>query len=168
MDKFGFTVNSKGYKVLPPHIRLIQGDGINEHSLPIIINNMIAKGFSIYNIAFGMGGGLLQAWNRDTLKYAMKASARRDTNGVWHDVFKDPISDHGKVSKKGRLGLVFECGVGSCGYHTVPKEVADKKGNILRTVYINGVLLAQETFEDIRERAVLLESEYTDEIVERY
>lgn len=168
MDKFGFTVNSKGYKVLPPHIRLIQGDGINEHSLPIIINNMIAKGFSIDNIAFGMGGGLLQAWNRDTLKYAMKASARCDINGVWHDVFKDPISDHGKVSKKGRLGLVFECGVGSCGYHTVPKDVADKKGNLLRTVYTNGVLLVEDTFENIRERAALLESEYTDEIVERY
>lgn len=168
MDKFGFTVNSKGYKVLPPHIRLIQGDGINEHSLPIIINNMISKGFSIDNIAFGMGGGLLQAWNRDTLKYAMKASARCDINGVWHDVFKDPISDHGKVSKKGRLGLVFECGVGSCGYHTVPKEVAGKKGNILRTVYTNGVLLVEDTFENIRERAALLESEYSDEIVERY
>jgi nicotinamide phosphoribosyltransferase len=168
MYKFGFTVNSKGYKVLPPHIRLIQGDGINEHSLPIIINNMISKGFSIDNIAFGMGGGLLQAWNRDTLKYAMKASARCDTNGVWHDVFKDPISDHGKVSKKGRLGLIFECGVGSCGYHTVPKDVADKKGNLLRTVYSNGVLLVEDTFENIRERAALLESEYTDEIVERY
>lgn len=168
MYKFGFTVNSKGYKVLPPHIRLIQGDGINEHSLPIIINNMISKGFSIDNIAFGMGGGLLQAWNRDTLKYAMKASARCDTNGVWHDVFKDPISDHGKVSKKGRLGLVFECGVGSCGYHTVPKDVADKKGNLLRTVYSNGVLLIEDTFESIRDRAALLESEYTDEIVERY
>jgi nicotinamide phosphoribosyltransferase len=168
MDKFGFTVNSKGFKVLPPYIRLIQGDGINESSLPRIIDNMIAKGFSIDNIAFGMGGGLLQAWNRDTLKYAMKASARCDTNGVWHDVFKDPISDHGKLSKKGRLGLVLDGGIGGVTLHTVPKDIADKRGNVLRKVYLNGELLIEDTFGQIRERATLKESEYVFTIVERY
>lgn len=168
MDKFGFTVNSKGYKVLPPYIRLIQGDGINEHSLPKIINNMIAKGFSIDNIAFGMGGGLLQAWNRDSLKYAMKASARRDTNGVWHDVFKDPISDHGKLSKKGRLGLVLEHGLGSTNIRTLPKDIADQKGNLLRPVFRNGELLVDDTFAAIRERAAMKENEYVNEIPDRF
>jgi nicotinamide phosphoribosyltransferase len=168
MDRFGYTVNSKGFKVLPPYIRLIQGDGINEKSLPKILENMIEAGYSIDNIAFGMGGGLLQAWNRDTLKYAMKASARQDANGVWHDVFKDPISDRGKVSKKGRLGLVFECGIGSCGYRTLPKDIADQKGNVLRTVYRNGELLVEDTFETIRKRAELKVEEYTHDVVERY
>lgn len=168
MDRFGYTVNSKGFKVLPPYIRLIQGDGINEKSLPKILENMIEAGYSIDNIAFGMGGGLLQAWNRDTLKYAMKASARQDANGVWHDVFKDPISDRGKVSKKGRLGLVFECGIGSCGYRTLPKDIADQKGNVLRTVYRNGELLIEDTFETIRKRAELKVEEYTHDVVERY
>jgi nicotinamide phosphoribosyltransferase len=168
MEKFGFTINSKGYKVLPSYVRVIQGDGINETSLPIIIKNMINKGFSIDNIAFGMGGGLLQAWNRDTLKYAMKASARRDTNGIWHDVFKDPISDRGKMSKRGRLGLVYECGLGSCGYHTVPEDVADKKGNVLRPVYRNGAVLIEDTFEVIRSRSKLVEHEYIDNITDRY
>lgn len=168
MDRFGYTVNSKGFKVLPPYIRLIQGDGINEKSLPKILENMIEAGYSIDNIAFGMGGGLLQAWNRDSLKYAMKASARQDANGVWHDVFKDPISDRGKVSKKGRLGLVFECGIGSCGYRTLPKDIADQKGNVLRTVYRNGELLVEDTFETIRKRAELKVEEYTRDVVERY
>lgn len=168
MEEFGYTVNSKGYKVLPSCVRVIQGDGINEHSLPQIIENMIAAGLSIDNIAFGMGGGLLQAWNRDTLKYAMKASARCDTDGVWHDVFKDPITDHGKLSKKGQLGLVFQCGVGSCGYQTVSKEIADKKGNLLRKVYRNGVLLVDEDFETVRGRAALKEEEYVPQTVERY
>ena len=168
MDKFGYTVNSKGFKVLPPYIRLIQGDGINENSLPKIIDNMIAKGFSIDNIAFGMGGGLLQAWNRDTLKYAMKASARLDTNGVWHDVFKDPISDHGKLSKKGRLGLILGAGLGTSTIMTVPKNVADQKGNLLRKVYRNGELLIDETFATIRERAAVKENEYVHEILDRY
>lgn len=168
MERFGYTLNSKGYKVLPPYIRLIQGDGINETSLPKILDNMIAAGLSIDNIAFGMGGGLLQAWNRDTLKYAMKASARCDTAGVWHDVFKDPISDRGKVSKKGRLGLVYECGLGSCGFRTVPKNIADKKGNLLRTVYRNGKLLVEDTFETVRDRAAMQEKEYKTQELERF
>jgi len=168
MDKFGFTVNSKGFKVLPPYIRLIQGDGINEASLPRIIDNMIAKGFSIDNIAFGMGGGLLQAWNRDTLKYAMKASARRDTDGVWHDVFKDPISDHGKLSKKGRLGLIEAGGIGPARIITVPKHVADKGTNLLRKVYLNGELLVEDTFANIRARAAMKEDEYVVKAIDRF
>jgi nicotinamide phosphoribosyltransferase len=168
MDKFGFTVNSKGFKVLPPYIRLIQGDGINEHSLPRIIDNMIAKRFSIDNIAFGMGGGLLQAWNRDTLKYAMKASARLDTAGVWHDVFKDPISDHGKLSKKGRLGLVLDGGIGTLTLRTMPKDIADKRGNVLRKVFRDGELLVEDTFAQVRERAALKEDEYVFTIVDRF
>lgn len=168
MEAFGFTVNSKGYKVLPPHIRLIQGDGINEASLPKILANMIEAGYSIDNIAFGMGGGLLQAWNRDTLRYAMKASARRDAAGVWHDVFKDPISDRGKVSKRGRLGLIHECGLGSCGFRTLPKNIADEKGNVLEVVYRDGVLLKETTFELVRERAAMKESEYATPEFDRY
>jgi nicotinamide phosphoribosyltransferase len=168
MDRFGYTVNGKGYKVLPPYIRLIQGDGINEKSLPKILENMIAAGYSIDNIAFGMGGGLLQAWNRDTLKYAMKASARCDTNGVWHDVFKDPISDHGKLSKKGRLGLVLDGGLGGVNFHTIPKDIADKRGNVLRKVYLNGELLVEDTFANIRARAVMKEEEYVVKAIDRF
>jgi nicotinamide phosphoribosyltransferase len=129
---------------------------------------MIAEGLSIDNIAFGMGGGLLQAWNRDTLKYAMKASARQDAEGKWHDVFKDPITDSGKVSKKGRLGLMYQCGVGSCGFHTVPKDIAEKKGNILRTVFRDGELLVEDTFEEIRQRAAVKEAEYVPQELSRY
>jgi nicotinamide phosphoribosyltransferase len=166
--RFGVTINKKGYKVLPPHVRVIQGDGINEDSLPRLIDNVIAAGFSLDNIAFGMGGGLLQAWNRDTLKYAMKASARCDTAGVWHDVFKDPIDDKVKMSKKGRLGLIYQCGVGSCSYKTLPKEIADEKGNLLRKVYRNGVLLIEDTFETVKERAFMRVEEYAPDVVERY
>jgi nicotinamide phosphoribosyltransferase len=167
-EKFGYTVNSKGYKVLHPSVRVIQGDGINEHSLPRILENLKAAGFSADNIAFGMGGGLLQAWNRDTLKYAMKASAIRINEGEWIGFSKDPVTDKGKQSKEGRLGLVFECGLGSCGYRTLPEELANKKGNVLQTVYRNGKLLVEDTFETIRERAAVKESEYTTRSLDRY
>ena len=167
-ERFGFTVNSKGYKVLPAYVRVIQGDGINENSLPIILENLKAKGFSADNIAFGMGGGLLSAWDRDTLKYAMKASAIRINEGEWVGFSKDPITDAGKVSKEGRLGLVNQCGVGSCGYRTVPEDIANEKGNILRTVFSNGKLLIEDTFQDIRDRAQIKEEEYVSNDGERY
>lgn len=159
-EKFGFTINSKGYKVLNPAVRVIQGDGINEHSLPKILANLKAAGFSADNIAFGMGGGLLQAWNRDTLKYAMKASAIRINEGEWIGFSKDPVTDHGKRSKEGRLGLVFDCGVGSCSFFTLPEDLANKKGNLLRTIFRNGELLVEDTFAEIRKRAELKETEY--------
>lgn len=169
MDKVGYTINSKGYKVLPDWIRVIQGDGIDFDSLPVIINNMIAAGLSLENLAFGMGGGLLQKVNRDDLKYAMKASARRDKNGVWHDVFKDPITDPGKTSKKGRLGLMYNCGVGHCSYKTVPEDIADmKKSNLLQIVYENGRILVDQTFEEVRARAEIKENEYVKVIECRY
>jgi nicotinamide phosphoribosyltransferase len=167
-ERFGYTVNSKGYKVLPPSVRVIQGDGINEHSLPKILENLRVAGFSVDNIAFGMGGGLLQAWNRDSLKYAMKASAIRINEGEWVGFSKDPITDRGKQSKEGRLGLVYECGIGTCGYRTLPEDLANKKENLLRTVFRNGELLVEDTFAEIRERASLKEAEYVHQVVERY
>jgi len=168
MDKFGYIVNSKGFKVLPPFVRVIQGDGIDATSLKLILDNMSIEKLSLDNLAFGMGGGLLQKVDRDTLKYAMKASALGDTSGNWHDVFKDPITDKGKTSKKGRLGLIQSCGIGNCGYQTVLKEIADEKGNVLRTVFLNGELLIEDDFETVRERAQIQEKEYVPQIVERY
>ncbi len=159
-EKFGFTVNSKGYKVLPSYVRVIQGDGINEHSLPKILDNLKKAGFSADNIAFGMGGGLLQAWNRDTLKYAMKASAIRIDNGPWIGFSKNPITDQGKRSKEGRLGLVRSSGVGTPTYRTLPEDIANKLGNMLRVVYKDGSIVVQDTFEQVRERAEVKESEY--------
>lgn len=156
LEKFGYTVNSKGFKVLPPHIRVIQGDGINETSLPIILDNMIAAGISVDNIAFGMGGGLLQAWNRDTLKYAMKASAIKGEDGVWKGFAKDPVTDHGKKSKQGRLALVKEAGFGVNPYiRTVPEDYIweFEATNLLRPVFHRGEILIEDTFEAIRERA---------------
>jgi len=156
-SKFGTTTNSKGFKVLHPSVRLIQGDGINEHSLPKILENLKAAGFSAENIAFGMGGGLLQAWNRDTLKYAMKASAIRVNEGDWEGFSKDPVTDHGKRSKEGRLALVKEAGFGIAPYiRTVPADYFWERPsaeNLLRTVFLNGDILVEDTFENIRERA---------------
>lgn len=162
-SKFGSTVNAKGYKLLN-HVRVIQGDGINIDSVTAILENLKSNGFCADNVAFGMGGALLQAPQRDDQKFAMKCSAAL-INGEWVDVYKDPITDHGKRSKKGRLGLVYECGIGSCGFHTVPEDIAEKRGNVLQTVFEDGELLIEDTFANIRKRA---EVKTEQEMVTRY
>lgn len=73
-EKFGYTENSKGYKVLPPYIRIIQGDGISYESLGEILENMKKNKWSADNVAFGSGGALLQRLDRDTQKCAFKCS----------------------------------------------------------------------------------------------
>src|SRR5208282_1904335 len=102
------VVNGKGYKVLN-NVRVIQGDGISEHSIKDILNIVLMNGYSATNIAFGMGGQLLQCLNRDTLKFAMKCSSIT-VDGEQRHVFKDPVTDHGKASKAGRLDLVRKDG----------------------------------------------------------
>ena len=102
---FGFTTNTKGFKVLPDHIRLIQGDGVSPEMINKILRIMSFNGWSADNIAFGMGAELLQKVNRDTYKYAMKACSMMDRDGNLHDVFKNPITASGKSSKRGDLEI---------------------------------------------------------------
>jgi len=153
--KFGSTVNTKGYKLLN-NVRIIQGDGINADSVELILNEMVKRGFSADNVAFGMGGALLQGVTRDDQRFAMKCSAAL-INGKWVEVFKDPITDAGKRSKKGRLELVKRCGVGSCGIQTVEEQYARDGEKMLRVVYEDGQLLVDDNFSDIRARADIVE-----------
>jgi nicotinamide phosphoribosyltransferase len=156
-DKFGYTVNSKGFKVLPDCVRVIQGDGINLDSLIKILEGLVAKGWSIDNIAFGMGGGLLQSVNRDTMAWAMKASAiKLEGETDWREVFKDPVTDKGKRSKKGRQGLfTMSGGFGAPSYETrcIDGIAGYQFSNHLHPVFENGVILKTTTFDEIRERS---------------
>lgn len=72
--KFGSTTNTKGYKMLPPYLRVIQGDGISYETLEAILENMKNNKWSSDNLVFGSGGALLQRLDRDTQKCAFKCS----------------------------------------------------------------------------------------------
>ena len=145
---FGVKVNEKGFKVLPDYIRVIQGDGIDPSMLDAILDHMIENGWSVENIAFGSGGGLLQKLNRDTCKFAFKCSATM-INGEWVDVYKDPITDPGKKSKKGRLALVSH---GGGKFETLPYE-GNSWQDLLRPVFKDGDILVWTKFEEVREAA---------------
>lgn len=148
-EAFGGTVNAKGYRLLDPHVRVIQGDGMTPATIAQLIDRLIEEGFAIDNIAFGMGGGLLQQVNRDTLRFAMKANAMRDAEGVWHDVAKAPATDPGKSSKAGRQAVVVEAG------SLVARRVddVDDADNLLRPVWRNGMMLVRHMFDELRARA---------------
>lgn len=142
---FGLADSIKGYKLLVPSVRLIQGDDI---STPVDCNKILKviteAGFSADNISFGVGAGLSQKYNRDTLKFAEKNSAIL-RGGQWYDVCKTPKDAPWKASKAGILDLTPE-------FKTV--NVRNYEGpSAMRTIFKNGELLVDESFEVIRERA---------------
>lgn len=149
--KFGSTVNSKGFRVLN-NVRLIQGDGVNENTIRTILGSFQAYGYSADNIAFGMGGALLQQVDRDTQRFAMKCSSAL-INGVWVDVQKDPITDSGKKSKAGRVTLYKSGGEYASGT-TAPTGWADKAigswTEVLEEVYRDGKLVKEIDFATVR------------------
>lgn len=147
-EKFGYSTNRKGYKVLN-NVRIIQGDGVDLASIPEVLSNLVAGGFSASNVAFGMGGALLQKCNRDTMSFAMKASAVK-INGEWRGISKDPVTGSEKRSKAGRLDLVNT----PTGFVTEVLGPFDPfDDSALETVFENGKVLNNPKFSEIRERA---------------
>ena len=151
-EGFGYTTNDKGYKVLN-NVRLLWGDGINQLSIRSILSVVVdLNGWSIDNIAFGMGGALLQQLDRDTQKFAMKCSSAC-VNGEWVDVFKDPITDSGKLSKKGRV-VLWQSGGEFVTAVEAPTGWYDKAigpwTDILEEVYRDGKLVKEISFEEVR------------------
>jgi nicotinamide phosphoribosyltransferase len=156
---FGSTLNAKGYRVLN-HVRVIQGDGVNPDSIRLILERITHAKYSADNIAFGMGGALLQKLDRDTQKFALKCSAAR-IHGAWIDVFKDPATDHAKASKRGRLTLARHREHGTFKTVALPDAaiagdaatLGDGWKDALQIVWENGVLVRDWTFAQIRARS---------------
>lgn len=158
-DKFGFTLNSKGFKVLPPQIRVIQGDGVNLYSIIDIIQMLIEEKISMENLVFGMGGKLLQAdINRDTQNFAFKACFAI-INGKERNLIKHPteIDAEGNIirsfknSKSGKMKLIKTAD----GYRTMTskEDGFEEAEDIMVTVFENGSLTVEWTFDEIRQRA---------------
>lgn len=155
---FGSDANAKGFKVLR-HVRVIQGDGITRESIASILGALEAAGYSADNIAFGQGGALLQQVHRDTLGFAMKASAVQ-VDGRWRDVFKAPVTDPAKRSKAGRLTLMYRGDVFATVRLDSPGCLEARMSGateMLRTVFEDGRLLVDDSFAAIRARARVAE-----------
>lgn len=147
-DAFGGTVNVKGYRVLNPKVRVIQGDGIQEPTLRPILSAVMAAGFSSDNLAFGSGGGLLRMVHRDTLRMAFKC-CEATVNEEVRPVQKRPATDLTKASKAGALELYRN----GTTYTTAAPGRTDLGEPVLREVFRDGRLLIDDTLAEIRKRA---------------
>lgn len=155
-ETFGFTTNSKGYKVLPQQVRVIQGDGVNYAEIINIYNALKANSISAENLVLGMGGSLLQKVDRDTQKFALKCSSAI-INGLEVAVEKSPtemdaqgnITPSFKKSKGGRLKLVKINGT----FKTINEQEHLELADELHTVFENGKLLNTITFEQVKANA---------------
>jgi nicotinamide phosphoribosyltransferase len=149
--KVGCRKNGKGFKVLPKSWRLIQGDGNDdEDAVARVLEALRRHDYSASNIAFGMGGGLLQKVNRDTQRFAFKVSVVT-IDGKDIPVSKNPVTDPGKASKAGFVDLVQRDGM----YKTVTRTHEKPCGvehtdSLLRTVYDNGERMCAQTLDEIR------------------
>ncbi len=150
MAKFGYSTTAQGYRLLNDKVRVIQGDGVDKDSIVQIMDVMIDRGLAIGNIAFGMGGGLLQKVDRDSFGYAMKASAVF-YDGTWHDVFKDPKTANGaKTSKKGKQGAMR---TDSGQFVARPAANIPLGADALQPVFRDGKILKLQRFDEVRARA---------------
>jgi nicotinamide phosphoribosyltransferase len=148
-DKFGQwgSTSLQGFRLLPPQVRIIQGDGINSLVINEILTMMITNDWDIRNIAFGSGGGLLQKFNRDTSAYAFKA-CYATVDGVSKPVSKNPVTSKGKRSKAGDLTTVWRDDqlVTLCdSKDRLPDDV-----DALETVYENGWFVREQSLSSIR------------------
>lgn len=173
--------NDKGYRYFVDKVGVIQGDGIDRLSARSLISKLVVIGqWQADVIVLGSGGGLLQKVNRDTYKFAQKASAIRvnaknpeglarinrepnrgdgapfDGEGFWIPIAKDPVTDPGKMSKAGRVSLARNTVTGEFkSYDMDREELGADWEDALVTVFENGVLYNQITLAEVRANAAV-------------
>ena len=149
-DTFGGTLTEKGFKVLDEHIGLIYGDSITLERANEILTRLKNKGFASNNIVFGIGSYTYNYNTRDTLGFAVKATAGI-VNGEVKPIFKKPKTDDGmKNSAKGFLAVTKD----ENGEFVLVDEVTDYTliDDQLQTVFLNGSLLVDQSLQEIRDR----------------
>lgn len=161
---FGVSRNALGYKVLNAKVGVLWGDGIGYSGVRNVLFAMKNAGWAAQNIVFGMGGHMVQSGlERDTMRFAFKCSATQ-YDGEWHDVYKRPL-DRTKASKRGRLRVIRVTGQdGTSFFKTLRREEADY--DELVTVFRDGVLIKEYTFDEIRKNVELYKSLGTNRNVE--
>lgn len=150
-ESYGGTINKKGYKVINPAARIIQGDGVSLFTTKAILKAVLDAGFSAENLALGSGGKLLQSHSRDDWSFAIKVCSII-VNGVEYDVQKKPKTDPSKKSFAGVPKVIKEDGV----YKTVRE--AELGDNILEVVFevtqFTGLYTKFYKFEEVKANSI--------------
>ncbi|MCI6498110.1 MAG: nicotinate phosphoribosyltransferase [Lachnospiraceae bacterium] len=158
-EQFGGTVNSKGYKVLDPHVKAIYGDSITVQRCEEIYQILMENGFACSNVALGVGSfsmhcieenNVLKPFTRDTFSSCIKA-CYAEVDGKCYPIFKNPKDGGFKKSQKG-LCYVYLNEDGELAYKDEYTSENIPDGNLLETVFKDGKLIKEYTLKEIRER----------------
>lgn len=161
-ESFGGTINSKGYKVLDSHIKVIYGDSITPQRAEHIYKILIEHGFACNNVLLGVGSfsmqcleqdNALQPYTRDTFGIAIKATyCEVDNKAI--QIFKNPKTDTGNFKKSQRgMCVVYHDIDGNLNYQDGfdSSTIDDFKGeNLLKTVFCDGKMVKEQTLHEIR------------------
>jgi len=158
-EQFGGTVNSKGFKVLDPHVKAIYGDSITVQRCEEIYEILMKNGFACSNVALGVGSfsmhcmeeeNMLKPFTRDTFSSCIKA-CYAEVGGKCYPIFKNPKEGGFKKSQKG-LCFVYLDENGILQYKDEYTSETIPEGNLLETVFKDGKLVKDYTLKEIRER----------------
>ncbi len=158
-EQFGGTVNSKGYKVLDPHVKAIYGDSITVQRCEEIYQILMENGFACSNVALGVGSfsmhcieenNVLKPFTRDTFSSCIKA-CYAEVDGKCYPIFKNPKDGGFKKSQKG-LCYVYRNENGELAYKDEYTSENIPDGNLLETVFKDGKLIKEYTLKEIRKR----------------
>ena len=162
LDKtFGSTVNSKGYKVLNPHVKAIYGDSMTPSRVEEAYSRLAAQGYAINNVVFGVGSfsfmcledatGRMNPYTRDTFGYAIKATYGEDANGNPVMIYKQPKALSWKKSPKGCI-IVAPDGQSYTDGHTFEEAHGEGVENLLELVFKDGKMVKETSLAEVRDR----------------
>ena len=157
-EQFGGTINTKGYKVLDPHVKAIYGDSITVQRCEEIYEILKNAGFACSNVALGVGSfsmhcieeeNMLKPFTRDTFSSCIKA-CYAEVDGKCYPIFKNPKDGGFKKSQKGLCYVYEENGELKYKDEYTSENIPD--GNLLETVFKDGKLIKDYTLNEIRQR----------------
>ena len=159
-EHFGGTINSKGYKVLDPHVKAIYGDSITVQRCEEIYKILEENGFACSNVALGVGSfsfqcieedGILKPFTRDTFSSCIKATYC-EIAGKPTPIFKNPKDGGFKKSQKGCCVVheINEAGDLVFEDEKTWKEAVNDKYNLLDTIFVDGKITKEFTLTEVR------------------
>ena len=157
-DAFQGTMTDKGYKLLDSHVGVIYGDSITTERANMICERLKRKGFASQCV-FGVGSYTFQYNTRDTFGIAQKATyieVNNEGETLCRNIYKKPITDDG--TKNSACGLLqVKKVMGKYvnepeGHYILNEQVSweEEKDSELKTVYKDGKLIKDYTFEEVR------------------
>ena len=153
-EEFGGAVNSKGYKVLDPHVKAIYGDSITIQRCEEIYRILMENGFACSNVVLGVGSfsmqcieedGVLKPFTRDTFSFCIKATYC-EIDGKPTPIFKNPKDGGFKKSQKGCC--IVNADFSFTDGHTWNE--ASVVENMLQTVFKDGEIIREQSLAEIR------------------